>query len=374
MAYLTTLIRPDAFAGSRFYRISSYSNSVIGSIEPSGHVTWSNALPGVTCIVEVADTLTGTNGWRTYAQIEVTDTVVRTRLFDFDPPEDTALIPASWYQRGDSMEPPDGDETEQPVHMLYVSEFYMDRYFVTKAKWDEVYNWATNLPPSERYEFDNEGAAAETNHPVTVVSWFDIAKWCNARSEKEGLTPAYYTSESMTEVYRTGQVNISNSWVAWNSDGYRIPTEAEHEKAMRGGLIGRRFPNGDTISHFEAHFYSSSEPYDTSPTEGYSPEHQINMVPVGLFEPNGYGLYDMAGVCLQWNWDWFDPGWFTNAASRLPDTPGPDSGSFRMLRGGCWARGAFLLRNACRVGLGGFGPDTSNAYFSFRCVRRRGSN
>ena len=67
-------------------------------------------------------------------------------------------------------------------------------------------------------------------------------KWCNARSEKEGLRPVYYTSAAQTTVYRTGQVDVQNDWVNWSANGYRLPTEAEWEKAARGGVSGHRFP------------------------------------------------------------------------------------------------------------------------------------
>jgi len=118
---------------------------------------------------------------------------------------------------------------ERPVHTVSVSAFYMDRTEVTKALWDEVYQWAI----ANGYSFDNQGSGKAANHPVHSVNWYDTVKWCNARSQKEGRTPAYYTSAAQTTVYRTGQMDVRNDWVKWSA-GYRLPTEAEWEKAGRG--------------------------------------------------------------------------------------------------------------------------------------------
>jgi len=353
----------------QYFRILGTNPTAITRIEASGFVTWSNATPGVTCIVEVASSLTESNAWRPYAQIPVTATVMRARLFDLHPPQGMSLVPAGCFQMGDSMDPPDSNESELPVHTVYMHEFYMDQCGVTKEQWDDVCHWATNRPTDLAYQFDHAGTSTGPNHPVTTVSWYDIVKWCNARSEKEGLTPAYYTSADMTNAYRTGWVDVSNDWVAWKSDGYRIPTEAEQEKAARGGLIGRRFPLGDTISYFEANFMSVGESYDTSPARGPNPMYPVGSAPVGSYPPNGYGLYDMAGNGLQWNWDWYDFGWYTAAAATQTDTPGPPSGTYRMARGGCWARGAWYIRCSCRVGLGGLSPNAADVYYGFRCVR-----
>jgi formylglycine-generating enzyme len=347
------------------------AQTVMTSIDELGYVTWTNATPGVTCIVEVADTLEGTNVWRTFVQVPETATVMRARLFDLHPPQGMTLIPAGCYQMGNSMN--DSPQSDTPVHTVYISECHMDQCGVTKAQWDDVYNWAVNRPEATRYYFDNFGQGKAMNHPVVTVSWYDIVKWCNARSEKEGLTPAYYTSSDLSTVYRTGQVDVANDWVKWDSGAYRLPTEAEWEKAARGGLIGHRFPWGDTIDQSQANYWSAPGGYDVSTNSGLNPLYNDGVYPLtspaGSFPPNGYDLYDMAGNGAQWTWDWDDDGWYTNAAAIQVDTHGPASGAYRMIRGGCWYANGSFLRCCNRVGFAGLSPRTASDYFGFRCVR-----
>jgi formylglycine-generating enzyme required for sulfatase activity len=134
----------------------------------------------------------------------------------------------------------------------------------------------------------------------------------DARSEKEGLVPAYYASAAQTNVYRSHPaMDLENTWVKWDA-GYRLPTEAEWEKAARGGASLHRFPWADTdnLTHSRANYYSTNNyAYDTSPTQGYHPAFNDTVYPftspVGYFAPNGYGLYDMAGNVWEWCWDWY---------------------------------------------------------------------
>jgi formylglycine-generating enzyme len=267
-------------------------------------------------------------------------------------PASMVLIPAGSFQMGDSFS--DWAPPELPVHTVDVSAFYMDRYEVTKALWDEVYNWAI----AHGYSFDNSnsGQGKAANHPAHTMSWYDAVKWCNARSEREGRAPAYYTDAGLTQQYRTGQIAPYVNW----STGYRLPTEAEWEKAARGGASGRRFPWSDTdnITHSRANYYSSTRSsydnnfhsYDTSSTGGYHPTFNDGVdpytSPVGYFAPNGYGLYDMAGNLWEWCWDWY--GSYSSATQT--DPRGPFTGSFRVPRGGSWGSLAMGCRAASRYG------------------------
>ena len=273
-------------------------------------------------------------------------------------PAHMALIPAGTFQMGDAFN--EGATYELPVHDVYVSAFYMDQYEVTKGLWDQVIAWSQ----SNGYGYDNAGSGKAPNHPVQSINWYDMVKWCNARSEMEGRVPAYYTDPALTQVYKTGQIAPYVNWHA----GYRLPTEAEWEKADRGGASGHRFPwsDVDTISHSQANYYSdSSYSYDVSPTRGFNPAFNDGVMPytspVGSFAPNGYGLYDTAGNVWEWCWDYAG-----NYPTDLQTDPhGPDTGSTRVGRGGNWNFYAEHCRAAYRYGNA---PDYFASNIGFRCA------
>ena len=286
-----------------------------------------------------------------------------TRFFmleELDTPAGMSLIPAGTFQMGDTFG--EGDSDELPLHDVYIDAFYMDKYEVSKAKWDDVYNWAIN----NGYSFDNAGSGKAENHPVQTVSWYDCVKWCNARSEKEGKTPCYTVSDA---VYKTGQ-NVPDS--DWNANGYRLPTEAEWEKAARGGAAGMRFPWSDTniITHAMANYNSSSSySYDVSTTRGYNPAFTNGVMPYtspeGYFAANDYGLYDMTGNVWEWNNDWFGSSWYSQVGATNANTRGPESGHIRVVRGGSWIHDADYARCAFRT----YGTPSGSLYsIGFRCA------
>jgi formylglycine-generating enzyme len=329
-----------------FYRIQSPGLSRFIELESSGKVVWSNALVGSTGVIQKASALPASEDqWVDVHAFTSTNATMTAYLIH----PDMVLIPAGSFQMGDDLG--DGWTNELPVHTVYVSAFYMDKYEVTKAQWDEVYSWAI----SNGYNFDNAGSGKAADHPVHTVNWYDVVKWCNARSEKEGRTPAYYTSSTRTSanIYRTGQVNVENDWVRWDS-GYRLPTEAEWEKAARGGLSGQRFPWGANINHDYANYCAngSAYTYDTSPYTSYTyhPDYDDGgspyTSPVGEFAANGYGLYDMAGNVWEWCWDWYGNSYY--GSSPGSDPRGPTSGSRRVVRGGGWGGDAYNCRVANR--------------------------
>lgn len=283
------------------------------------------------------------------------------------PPE-MCYVPPGGFLMGDSLN--DGGTEERPTHTVYVSGFYIDKFEVSSNLWQEVLVWALQ----NGYAFDNPGLAKGPGHPVHTVNWHDAVKWCNARSQVRGRDPVYYTSGAQTDLYKTGRLNLTNGCVKWTANGYRLPTEAEWEKAARGGVNGHRFPWSHTqnITHSLANYQSStSYAYDTSPTRGYHPTWATGGHPytstVGYFAPNGYGLCDMAGNVWEWCWDWYDGSWYSNAGATQNDTRGPTgTATNRVLRGGYWNYLADLARCANR---GDYTPANASSSVGFGCVR-----
>jgi len=179
--------------------------------------------------------------------------------------------------------------------------------------------------------------------------------------------PAYYTDVAQTMVYRSGNVSVTNGMVKWGVNGYRLATEAEWEKAGRGGSVGKRFPNGDTISQSLANYYgyTAGYAYDLGPN-GYSATVQVGGTPyttvVGSYAENGYGLKDMAGNVFEWCWDWYG----NLGTGPVTDPLGADTGTGRVMRGGSWndfaSRTRVSYRNSAVL------SDSGNS-LGFRVVR-----
>lgn len=273
---------------------------------------------------------------------------------------DFALIPAGTFLMGDAFS--DGDADELPLHSVSVSAFYIGRTEVTKEKWEEVWAWGLDNGYTDLWV----GGGKSPQRPVHNVTWFDAVKWLNAWSEKDGLTPVYTVGG---DIMRTGRDAPDINYAA---DGYRLPTEAEWEKAARGGLEFRRFPWGNMINHAFANYAAngSAFTYDTSPytTSTYHPAYNDGVSPytsqVGDFTENGFGLHDMAGNLNEWCNDWYLETYYSTSPAN--DPPGPQSGSGRVFRGGSFDRNAQYCRSSARFE---FPPGEFDRHIGFRPAR-----
>jgi formylglycine-generating enzyme required for sulfatase activity len=223
------------------------------------------------------------------------------------------------FQMGSST----GESNEKPIHTVTVKSFSMGKYQVTQKEWTAVMG-------------SNPSNFKGDNRPVENVTWYETVEYCNKRSLKEGLTPAYRGSgDTIT--------------CDWNANGYRLPSEAEWEFAAKGGA-----------KEYLITEYSGSN--NVEAVAWYTGNSGSSTHPVGTKAANSLGLYDMSGNVWEWCWDWYGP--YDNSSQTNP--AGASSGSVRVVRGGSWLNSAGLVRSAYRYS---YAPSFRSSYIGFRLVR-----
>ena len=210
------------------------------------------------------------------------------------------LVPAGYFLMGSEEESDD----EKPVHRVFLDAFYIDTAEVSCARYERFLR-DTGHPPHQLWDPEHD----RPEDPVVGVSWYDAAAFAK--------------------------------WA-----GKRLPTEAEWEKAGRGGLVGKRYPWGDDIDRERANYSS----FGTTPVKSY--------------DPNGYGIYDMAGNVWEWCNDWYAVDYYTRSPERNP--AGPVRGEKKVVRGGAWYTGETALRIANRFRND---PSLGNFNTGFRCAK-----
>lgn len=205
----------------------------------------------------------------------------------------------------------DGRENERPAHRVWLGAFRLGRFPVTNREY-EIFVEETGAPPP----FRRDPIFSHPEQPVVGVNWHDAVAYCRWLSERSGRS-------------------------------FRLPTEAEWERAARGGLEGRLYPWGD------------EPPWERS-YPGYDVERG-GPARVGSGEPNGFGLYDMSEGVHEWCSDWYDPHYYRYAAERNPR--GPATGTRKASRGGSWRHHVKFSRCAARSSLP---PGLRYADYGFR--------
>jgi len=204
-----------------------------------------------------------------------------------------------------------GQDNERPVHRVWVDAFSLAACQVTNAEYVRFLRDTRSLPPP----FWNDSNLNLPEQPVVGVSWFEVVRYCNWLSEQTGRC-------------------------------FRLPTEAEWERAARGGREGALFPWGDAPPESLADY---ADRWKTGPE------------PIGSGEANGFGLFNMCDNVHEWCSDWFDPHYYVVSPERKPH--GPERGTRRASRGGSWRHHIKMSRCAARSSIP---PEFQYADYGFR--------
>jgi len=275
-----------------------------------------------------------------------------------------ALISAGRFQMGDNFN--EGNIDERPVHTVYLDTFYMDKYEVTNKQYAIFLNdYGKNVDAAGHELLD-------INNSLCLIE-----KVFASLTDAKGLRENLYKPKAGYEDHPVIYVSWYGAAAYAQFYGKRLPTEAEWEKAARGGLVGKRYPWGDDISHDNANYPGTVGRDEWDRTS-----------PVSSFPPNGYELYDVAGNVWEWCADEYDSEYYSRSPENNPMGPGnvvifeippnpplekedrvdfANVTSQRVLRGGAWTINPYYLRCAVR---NSSDPTRMYGFVGFRCVQR----
>lgn len=225
----------------------------------------------------------------------------------------------------------DGAPDEKPAHEVTLNSFWIGKYEVTQKEFKEIMGYNNS-------KFQGE------DRPVDNVSWYEAIEFCNKKSEKDKLKAVYKIDKTQKDPnnLNTGDIQKWLITIDKTANGYRLPTEAEWEFAVRGGLKSKGY------------IYSGANEAEKVAWCGKSAKEGTNQV--GKLQPNELGIYDMNGNVFEWCWDWYDPNYYSLKVKENP--MGPDKGENKVMRGGAWDRSPKFISVSIR--------NSINLWFSSR--------
>lgn len=282
-----------------------------------------------------------------------------------------AVIPAGCFVMGDSTGDGNPGDGETPLHEVFVPEFSIDTTSVTNTQFREFIDDTGYRTEAEIFGFSAVFQLAVSAAEADIMGSASGTPWWIGVSGADWSHPGGPNS-SLDGLWEHPVVHVSwNDAIAYCAWAHRrLPTEAEWERASRGGVEGARYPWGDGFRDPDTLEWRCNIWQGTFPTRNTGEDGWLTTAPATAFEPNAFGLWQTVGNVWEWCSDWYSPHYYE--ASPRENPSGPETGAQRVLRGGsylCHDSYCNRYRNSARSSNT---PDSSMGNAGFRTVRAGG--